>query len=188
MEPIGPASELDAVNEMLASIGEDPVQNVDNLPPSGNTALVLLRTQARDTQADGFWFNVEEAYSLSPNVSGEVLLADNILDIDVADSDVTARGTRLYSRTDQTYIFTAAVEARVIFHLPWDELPSVFRRFVTAIAIERFVEGFPGADPTSASRQRNLNRAQNALHRAELRNGDYSLLSNTSIQQLLRRT
>jgi hypothetical protein len=188
METLGPASELDAVNELLASIGEDPVSDLEDLPPSGNTALSILRNQSRQVQEEPRWFNLETDVMLTQDVDGFVHVPDNVLDIDSTDGDIIQVGDRLYNRDSKTYVFSAPVSCEVLWHRPWDELPSVARRFITALAIERFIEGFPGAEATTPSRQRNLARANSAFVRAEIRAGDFNLLNNASIQTIARRS
>lgn len=188
MDTLGSASELQAVNELLAAIGEDPVENLEELPPSGNVALVTLRGTARDLQEEGYWFNSEDDYLLTPNGDGEILIPQNILSLDGTDLDVIQRGTRLYNRESKTFTFDSAVSCSVILHLEWDELPSVVRRYITALAVEKFVDGFPGANAVTEARHRNLIRAKVAFDKAEIRNGNYNLLDNEHIQQKNRRS
>ncbi|RWO57055.1 hypothetical protein [Mesorhizobium sp.] len=188
METLGPASELDAVCELLASIGEDPVSDLEDLPPSGNTALSILRSQSRQVQEEPRWFNFEADVLLTPNLDGEVIVPANVLDIDSTDGDIIQVGNRLYDRANKTYTFGSPVSCEILWHRPWDELPSVARRYITALAIERFIEGFPGAEATTPSRQRNLARASNSFFRAEIRAGDFNLLNNASIQTIARRS
>jgi len=188
MEILGVASELAAVNEMLASIGEDPVEVLDILPPSGRTALTILRGTSRDLQEEGFWFNEEVGYELKPDsLSHEILIPANILRIDSEEGDCIRRGDRLYDRANKTFKFNTPVKCEVVFHLPWDDLPSVARRYITALAIEKFIESFPAAQATTEARVRNLYRAKVALENASIKNGDYNLLANVSIQHKMRR-
>ncbi|AMD61439.1 hypothetical protein AWN88_25610 [Agrobacterium tumefaciens] len=187
METLGSSSEVQAVSELLAAIGEDPVENLEDLPPSGNTALVTLRGTSRDLQEEGHWFNSEDDYVIEPNEGGEIIIPESILSIDSPDLDVIQRGRKLYNRETKTFTFDSALTCSVILQLEWDELPSVARRYITALAIERFVDGFPGATAVTEARNRNLLRAKVAFDKAELRNGDYNLLDNESIQQKNRR-
>jgi hypothetical protein len=187
MAPLGPASELSAVNEMLASIGEDPVDDMDNLPPSGNTALVFLRGTSRDFQEDGYWFNTYASYMLSPQPDGRILVPTNALSIDGVELDVIERRPYLYNREDATFYFTSDVECEVMVHLDWDELPSSARRYITALATERFIDGFPGANAVTEARNRNLVRAKAAFERESLRNEDLNLTTNGTVANLLRR-
>lgn len=187
-ETLGPSTELDAVNELLASIGEEPIDDLVILPPAANTALKLLRAQSRDLQEEGYWFNREEGVVLVPDVSGEITIPPSALNVDGTTEDLIVIGTRLYDRASKSFIFTASATCEVTYHRPWTDLTSVVRRYITALALERFIEGFPGADPTSASRQRNLMRAQVAFKRAEIRAGDYNILTNSAVQATLIRS
>ena len=187
-ETLGPSSELDAVNELLASIGEEPLDDLDIMPPSGNTALMLLRRQSRDLQDEGYWFNRSSGVVLTPDVGGEIAVPAAALSVDGETEDLIVIGSRLFNRTTNTFIFTASVTCEISYHRPWADLTSVVRRYITALALERFIEGFPSADPTSASRQRNLMRAQVSFKRAELRAGDYNIRSNSAVQSTLQRS
>lgn len=187
MDTLGPASELSAVNEMLAAVGEDPVENLEELPPSGNTALVALRTQSRDFQEEGYWFNYERDYLLIPGPDKRIVIPEAVLSIDGTDEDVIERRPYLYSRERKSLEFSAPVSCVVILHMPWDQLPSAARRYVTAMATERFVDGFPGAQAVSEARHRNLLRARVAFEKAVIRNEGFNILDNSTISQLTRR-
>lgn len=189
MDTRGPSLEVQAVSELLASVGEDPVEDLMNLPPSGNTALATLRAQSRDFQEEGHWFNQEDNYTMTPNDDGEIIIPDNIISITGSEGgDLVERRNRLYDRENKTYKFDDEVDCSVILHLPWEELPSAARRLITAYSTEMFVDGFPGAEGVTEARHRNLIRAKVAFERAVIRNGGYSLLDNETVQQQLRRT
>lgn len=187
METLGAASEVQAVNELIATIGEDPVEDIENLPPSGNTALSILRGVARDFQEEGHWFNQETDYELKPNKDNIILIPPEVLRIDSVEGDCIQRGDKLYNVESKTLKFEDSILCDVVVQLPWNELPSVARRYITAVAIEKFVDGFPAAQATTEARLRNLLRAKVAFDRASIKNGDYNLLKNTAIAQKIRR-
>ncbi len=172
---------------MLSAIGEDPVENIENLPPSGNMALSVLRSTSRDFQEEGHWFNAEDDYPLSPNDDGEIVIPDSIISLTSPDMNVVERRPRLYNLGSKSFHFDAPLSCSVILHLEWGELPSVARRYITALAIERFVDGIPGVEAVSQARARNLLRAKAAFDKAAIRNGGLNLLNNTTIQNLIRR-
>ena len=191
MSTFGAASELAAVNEMLAAIGESPVDDLENLPPSGNTALTVLRGMSRDFLEEGHWFNTEGGYEMTPDLDGRIAIPDTILSIDEDEDgaeDVIQRGAFLYDRANRTFIFDAPVTCSVILHLEWGDLPSVARRYITALATERFIDGFPGANAVTEARHRNLVRAKVAFNKAVIRNEDLNLLNNTTVAGLTRRS
>lgn len=188
METLGPSSEVQAVSELLAAIGEDPVEDLDNLPPSGNTALSVLRSTSRDFQEEGHWFNFESDHVLTPNGDGEIIIPGSILSLTGVEGDYITRRPRLYDRENKTFQFSEPVSCSVIFHLYWNELPAVARRYVTALSVEKFVDGFPGANAVTEARNRSLFRAQVAFQKAKLRNEKFNLLNNATISQLSRRS
>lgn len=185
----GPASELWAVNELLAAVGEDPVESLEHLPPSGNTALFILRTMSRDLQEEGHWFNRDTDYELTPDPADDhILIPANIISLDGSDSGTVERHPHLYDAERQSFEFDGPVTVAVILHLDWEKLPSVARRYITALATERFVDGFPGADAVTEARHRNLLRAKVAFERAAIRNERLNLLDNQTIMSLTRRS
>ncbi len=184
----GTASELDAVNELLAAIGEDPVEYLGIMPPSGNTALVTLRAANTAIQSEGHWFNQDDDVTFYPDGNTkEIYLPSNALAVYASEQKCTKRGGRLYDRENKTYKFDAPVDCTVVYQLPWDELPNSAQRYITATAIETFVDGMPAEMAVSEARKRNFIRALVAFKQDDMRNGNYSLLDNQSVTQLMSR-
>lgn len=186
--PLGPASELDAVNEMLAAIGEDPASSLDFLPPSGNTALHLLRETSRSVQSEGYWFNTERDYPLTPGEDRRIAVPSNVIDLDGVEPGVIQRGSYLYDTNARSYQFSAPMFCDVTIFLPWNELPTAAKWAITASATERFCEAFPGTPGVTEARDRNIRRAFAALRRAEAINGDHNILSNSHFLSMSRRS
>lgn len=186
---LGSSTELHAVNELLAAIGESPLSSLDTLPPSGHTALHILRAVALEVQTEGYWFNIEDDYELTPELDGTVPVPANTIEIDEGSSggDYVVRNGLLYDRATKTGQFTAPVSVTITLRLPWTDLPQAARWYITAMATERFCETFPGSPGVTDARNRNTARARAALRRAEANNGDYNILRNSSILRTLRR-
>ncbi|MCC8538635.1 phage tail protein, partial [Xanthomonas codiaei] len=77
-----PTTELEAVNEMLAVIGEQPVSALEAV---GNTdvaiAIRTLRGVSREVQTTAWWFNTDESYTFVLNAENRVPLPNLILSI-----------------------------------------------------------------------------------------------------------
>jgi hypothetical protein len=58
-------TELEAINQMLATIGEAPVTDIEIGNPEVDLALVTLNQVSREVQAEGWRFNKEYRYSLA---------------------------------------------------------------------------------------------------------------------------
>lgn len=65
---LNPTTETEAVNEMLAAIGEAPIADVNTSTQTDvETAINLLREIARNVQSDGWRFNSEFGYEVIPS-------------------------------------------------------------------------------------------------------------------------
>jgi hypothetical protein len=81
-----PTTKLEAVNTMLSTIGEAPVNSLATGLIDAETAETILNNVSREVQARGWNFNTEYDYTFSPNVDGEIDLPANIIRADLAQS------------------------------------------------------------------------------------------------------
>lgn len=63
---LAPTTELEAVNTMLAAIGEAPITDLASLATDVVMALNILRNATRDLQHEGWRFNMEWGFELEP--------------------------------------------------------------------------------------------------------------------------
>jgi hypothetical protein len=128
-------TELEAVNTMLACVGEAPINTLEgDLPASIQIAVDLLNDVSRRIQAKGWSFNTEEDYELALNGDSECVLPGNTLSCDLTIEDWTVnlvqRGSQLYDRKNHTYVLEAAPRCTIVFFLAWDELPEAARNYI----------------------------------------------------------
>ena len=144
MPSIVPMTELEAVNEMLLSIGQAPV---NTLEVTGITDVAIaktrLETALRQTLARGWFFNTDEDYTLEPDVDGHILVPSTALKVDSTSADITERyhptkGRCLYNRADNTFEFDDEATCRIVWGFPFDELPQTARTYISTIAARRF--------------------------------------------------
>jgi hypothetical protein len=144
-------NELIAVNSMLATIGEAPLNTLDNLSlVDGITALQTLREVSREVQVEGYTFNTDEGYPLTPQgfAPFEVLVPNNAIEIDLDNNDYVVRGTRVYDRKRFSYNFqdVGTITAKVIWLLEFPDIPEVTRQYVAIRAARRFQKRVVGAE------------------------------------------
>jgi hypothetical protein len=145
--------ELEAVNTMLAVIGE---ANVNTLDVIGNldvsTAIATLRGVSREVQSRGLWFNSDDRYTFTLNAAGQAVPPDQILSIRPlhgrGSRSYTIRNGRVYSRGESTDVFTAdnVPTARVVWFLPFDEIPETARRYIAVRAARIFQKNYLGSE------------------------------------------
>lgn len=188
---LSPTTELEAINTMLSTIGESPVNTVED---TGNVDVVIarqiLQTASREVQARGWHFNTEINYTITPDSEGYLVLPKTVLKVDTvypdSSKDVVVRGSRLYDREKHTYVFTDAVKVDMTILLTFDELPEVARNYVTIRASRIFQERVVGSDTLHAFNSQDEARAMVSLMEYEADTADLNILSgNYSVYRIL---
>lgn len=143
-EFVTPTTRIEAVNSILASIGEAPTNSVDE--PSRTAviqAIACLNEVSRSLQGQGWFWNREREVELEVDGDLELVLATNVLTARVSDvaldwitREYVYRNGKIYNRKDRTYEFSSGYTLKVdqIVLLPFEELPENARYYVWARA------------------------------------------------------
>lgn len=188
---VTPTTELEAVNECLANIGQSPVSTISgDIGVDAEQALALVRSVTRELLSKGWYWNTDKEYKLSPNVDGDIILSDNVLWIDTsgrdADKQYVLRGRMLYDRVNHTYNFTDDVYVDRVMGLSFDEIPESGRRYIALRSARIFQERIEGtSDQSDISLE---TEAMNELISDHLRVEDNNILTdNYQTWNMLRR-
>ena len=147
-------TELSAINTILGTIGQAPIQHIDLENPEVNIIYNLLQESIIDVLGEGWSFNKEDHITLTPDHNGFITVPTNVLHYDISDGqrlrskDVTIRNGRLYDKVDHTDIFTSSVDVDVVWLFGFDldlankaqvggSIPEVFKRYIIAKASTR---------------------------------------------------
>jgi hypothetical protein len=171
-------TELEAVNVMLGAIGEQPVNSLDISTISEvSIASGILYEVSREMQSRGWSFNEEDEYELAVS-EGEIPLPTNCLKVVVTGEYdyIIRRGNRLYNRTDHTFVFDAAVEATIVFFLPFTDLPQSARSYITMRAARKFQMRVLGSDSILKFTEVEENQAWLTLCAEEVDQAGYSMV------------
>ncbi len=188
-----PTTVLEAVNQIIATIGEPPVNSVeDNGVIDAVMALQALSAVNRAVQLKGWHWNTEENYPIAATYpEGELRLPKNTLKVDTSgadgDLDLVHRGQRLYDRKNHTFQIGRSVKVDIVFLLPFEELPEAARTYITVKAARRFNEGQIGSELLSNFTLRDEQMALFALEEAEGETADYNILKNAFIGEVTSR-
>jgi len=129
-------TELQAVNEILASVGQAPVTTLDQTNPDVAIAYDTLVQVSREVQAEGWTFNVEYNYPFAPDTNQQILIPTNVLQLDLTteyrDKDVVRRSGKLYDRTAHSYEFTETMYCDVLWYFDWIDLPVPIQDYIVA--------------------------------------------------------
>ena len=136
-------TELSAVNSILGAIGQAPLTalnlNADGVFDNPEVAIIfnLLRDANVDTQAEGWHFNTEKHVPFSINSDGKIPIGNDILSMDLHDNQArrthnfVRRNGFLYDKQDHTDVFTSDLDLDVVRLYQFEDLPIVFRRYIT---------------------------------------------------------
>ena len=108
--------------------------------PDVAIALNTLREVSREIQSEGWSFNKEYDYPITPDTSNEVIIANNILQMDLNQSysqnlgrDSIDREGKLYDKIAHSFVWTdSTLYVDVIWYFDWPSIPTVIQAFIIA--------------------------------------------------------
>lgn len=188
-------TELDAINTMLSTIGESPINSLDGAAGVVDAVVAqqVLREISIQVQEEGWHFNTEENVLLIPDlVNQNITLPANCIQCDStgkdADRDVTVRGNRLYDKKNKTFTFDNSIEVDMIILLEFNDMPQAARHYVMIRAARVFQERVIGSQTLGSFTEKDETRARAALERMESGTANHNMMSgSTYMQRILRR-
>ena len=173
-------TKLDAVNIILSNVGQAPVTTIDNDNPMVSMANNILDEVAESMQSEGWSFNHEVAYPFTPDVNGEILVAENIIRLDVADTsselDPVIRQGKLYDKRAHTYKFDKQLDLDVTWLLLFEDLPQPAKQYSAIRAANLFAGRAVGSQEQVRFGEREESVARATLLEYECNQGDYNML------------
>ena len=146
----GNTSELNAVNQILASVGQAPVTTLDQTNPDVAICYMTLNETSRQVQAEGWTFNKEFNFPLDVDSSTRRFkIPNNMLQVDLAECRKWEYGkydsvrrtppdekeAYLYERNHHTYEWDEdTLYLDVVWLWSWDDLPIPVQEYITAKA------------------------------------------------------
>jgi hypothetical protein len=187
----GQMTELEAVNEVLATVGDTPVQTL--LPGTYIEALrilQILKETSREIQSRGWWFNEEENKTLQPDINGLITLGFNVIEVSVTndyDGSIIQRGNRLFNRDTGTYNINKEVKVNLIVGLEWNELPQVARLYITSMTAFKYNSGYVGLTEVKQDVQAILGERYVQMKISDTRSRDVNIFDNYTNYNISRR-
>ena len=190
-------TKLEAVNSMLSTIGEAPVNSLTSGLVDAETAETILNEVSRGVQAHGWNFNSEPDYTVAPDTGGNVVLPTEVLRADLANSvtkyrssktEYIQRGNKMYDKVSHSYNIGSSLTLDVVVLLDFELCPEVARRYITVKSARIFQERVVGSDTLSAMNRNDETEALFALREMEGDNGDYNIFDDHSTARVLHRS
>jgi len=176
------STELDAVNQILSSVGQAPVTTLDLQNPEVSIVLNTLREVNRQVQAEGWIFNTEREYEMTPDSStNQIAYPFNMLQIDTNQYqhknkyDVVRRNGKLYDRLHHTFTFTDSIKADVVWYFDFTDVPPAIQAYITARAARMCSTKMIGDRELNALLQEQEFNTRASAIEYDCNQGDYSM-------------
>lgn len=178
-------TKLEAINYMLAAVGEAPITNLNEDLAEAQIALDVLTATSREVQSKGWSWNTQRNREFLPTAAEEVLLPSNTLRIDAVlkttgrtdrTKRYTNRGGKLYDVLNRTSKFEDKVYLDLVEGLDWEDLTEAARRFILLDATQRYMQNILGSDTDLQQMQMQAQRANILLEQEEDEVSDLNIL------------
>ena len=180
---VAATTELEAINIMLAAIGEAPVNSLTGqVPVDVRIAQSTLIEVNKRIQSEGWSFNTEIDVTLVRNqTTKQIELSTDILRIDAnihqhPTIDPIQRGLKLYDRLNNRYEFDEDLICTVVYFRPFTELTEPARSYINIKAARVFVDRLVSDDALRSYTEQDEIRARAILMETDLANGDHNIL------------
>ena len=179
-------TELDVVNDMLATMGETSLNTLDDAHPLVPAGRRFLRERSWQEQAKSWWFNLEVT-TLNPDPDGNIFLPSDAISVDPVDTTLSyvQRGSRLYKPFEadaaSKFVFTSPVACRIVRNVPFADLPGPAQRVISIAARLDFQLLYDADANKVALLRTDLQDAYVTLSTEHIRNKGVNLLNRSSV-------
>lgn len=173
-------TKLEALNMLLLSSGQLPVQDYNSNHPDAISARSYIERWSQQSQQRGWYFNTYFAFDLALTPEGEIPLPLGAIRVDVTshtDQGAVRRG-KLWNSQANSYVWPEPMVGNVFVNLDFEDCPLSMQTLIAYQALaewQAFHEGdqlkIQTAQQTAAGARITLNREQirfennNSMHR-----------------------
>ena len=183
MTTVTRTTELEAVNTILSTIGESPINSLTGtLPVDATTALNVLDEIAREVQSAGWHFNSHYKVDLSRDGDNKIPIGTDVLRVELntkydrSSYDVVQRDNYLYNLAKNEETFSQDFEDNsIVYLLDFSKLPEPARRYITIRAARVFHDRTLGANTLHKFSSEDEARSLAVLRQAETQTGEYNI-------------
>lgn len=174
-------TQLDVVNDMLATLGELPLNVLDAGHPMVPVALRMLNTANAREQSKSWWFN-KELTDLVPDEVGHIYLPNDVLRVDpqYMNLNYVQRGRRLYKPFEPSnankYVFTHTVRCWLVREVPFEDLPVPAQQVISYSAQLEFCKAYEADQNKVQQLAAMYGESLRQLNAEHVRNSDVNIL------------
>lgn len=189
---ITPSNELDAVNEILSSVGSSHVNSLeDDLNVDVLNAKRILKATSIEIQSRGYVFNTLNNVYLAPDSdTGLVPYARDYIRVFTTGYKLVDRSGYFFDLVSSTNEFPEGLTVgELVKELPFEELPVIFRKYITVRAARVFQMRYLTSGDIDAHLQLEESAAYADIVDYELMTGNYNVFNDDQyISQQIQRS
>lgn len=189
---VTPSNKLDAVNEILSAVGSSPVNSLeDELNVDVLNAVRILDSVSKEIQSRGWDFNIEDSVALLPDDDTNLVpCPNNYLRFVSSGYKLIRRSGYFFDILSQTNEFPDGLTLDTLVRgLDFEELPEVFRKFITCRAARIFQMRYLTSDDLDKHLMTEESSAYADIIDYDLTTGNYNILNDDQyISQYIQRS
>lgn len=189
---VTPSNKLDAVNEILSAVGSSPVNSLeDELNVDVLNAVRILESVSKEIQSRGWVFNIEDSVALLPDDDTNLVpCPNNYLRFVSSGYKLIRRSGYFFDILSQTNEFPEGLTLDTLVRgLDFEELPEVFRKFITCRAARIFQMRYLTSDDLNKHLMTEESSAYADIIDYDLTTGNYNILNDDQyISQYIQRS
>ncbi len=170
---------LTAINTLLQTINELPIENTDDLAFSetGKLAEMTLIETKKEVLSQGWNFNTDKDYPFPPDTNGIIAVPPNVLDIVASNDSIIMREWKLYDRVNFTFNFDESIKCTVVWDIDFNGITHPLRHYITIKAARIFQGRTIGDQVAYAYTQKDEEDAYLTAKYSESRTGKFNMLT-----------
>jgi hypothetical protein len=181
-------TELEAVNVLLTTIGEAPVNTLSgNQVTDVTIAKQVLNEVSREVQSQGWHFNTEPKVKLARNLDNEIAVPQDTARIDSNEYNVVIREGKLFDLDERKFTFDNNIEADIVFYRDFEVLPDTAKKYITTRAARIYSDRMINSETMHRMLARDEQAALIDLKEFEGDTGDYNMMDSYSVARVLNR-
>lgn len=180
-------TELDVINDMLATMGETPLNAIDEDHPFVASGRRTLATANRRVQNTGWWFNTD-CLVLTADQHGFIYCPTDLIRVEPIEYDgrYVQRGRRIFDRHVGTFAVSIPhLRVKAIRLIPFEELDGTAQDTVRAESLMEFQLNYDADEMKLRMLEQGRQRAWMELRAEDLRQEKPNFLSTTTVAEKL---
>ena len=181
-------TELEAVNVLLTTIGEAPVNTLTgNQVTDVTIARQVLNEVSREVQSQGWYFNAENGVVLTPDNNKHILPPADTARIDSKDYNIVIREDKLFDLDDFTYEFGGSIKVSIVYYQDFTVLPDAAKRYIAARAARIYADRLLNSETIHAMTSKDEKQALVDLRQFEEETADYTMMDSYAVSRITNR-